>query len=703
MPVVTLTNRNSVVFDTHLLSTSSSGSPTAQVLTIGKDGAGVNRVIIKFDLGLIPNNAIINSAVLNLQQITSYGGAALTVGIHKITSDYTPSVAWANQPSFEAVATTTLAFSDTNGARNLNVKNLVQEWVNGTTNYGMLVKATDETIAYPKDVGSFDNTTNANQPTLTIDYTIPTTGKKQVEYVGCTPVVNGSAIASLSVPFPAGTKTGDLVVVQMSIGTNVALNVPAGWTKIDDRLNNNYRGVIAYRIVTSGETSAIFNTGSTPTGWGAVAYTFRNAKGINASNYYNYTSSTASVYTPMDITTTVDKTLLVLFNSQIGNRYDLTVPLGFSELADVFGNAGGLEASMYYMHLNRFKDDQETLTRSFSGTAPAISVGVAIEPITNNPPTLTLTSPSDNLLGTDGNCEDTSKFTYTGGTAALDNTRKTQGNNSIKITKNSTSSSVYGKTIYPNVGDCYLFVADVYLEAVADAARFTTLSSGVTSTGKGVTPTAGGYSATTLGQFVPIVNAYKVTTVTTPGASYLQPAIYHMGVSGQIYNFDSFRVFKISQEEYDALGTNVTLAQAQAIAAQYPYIDPANNNQVLSEGTLITIPRNKDVAINILANDIDAADTLQYAVMRNTTYIQNYTSISKNVQITYTIPYSSLLIGNNPIAIKVKDSSGGETVINFTIYVNANLPLGYSCLNDLKPYGYSKSTISLSEIINYLS
>ncbi|NOU54910.1 hypothetical protein HN020_09130 [Brevibacillus borstelensis] len=205
----------------------------------------------------------------------------------------------------------------------------------------------------------------------------------------------------------------------------------------------------------------------------------------------------------------------------------------------------------------------------------------------NKAPTLNLISPLENLLGTDGNCEDTSKFTYSGGIAALDSTRKTQGNNSIKLTKTSevtTVSPQSSRRTYPAVGECYITIADVYLENSASGLYIASVTASVGSNSKYVTGQLTGSVLSTTGVFIPVIRAFKVTSVSSPGVSYFYPQIYHSGTSGHLFNVDSFRVYKITQAEYDALPTNVNLATAQAIATQYPYVDP-NTNQTLSEGS----------------------------------------------------------------------------------------------------------------------
>jgi len=183
----------------------------------------------------------------------------------------------------------------------------------------------------------------------------------------------------------------------------------------------------------------------------------------------------------------------------------------------------------------------------------------------------------NNLLGTDGNFEATNTMAYGGGTAALDSTRKTTGANSVKITKTSTATNVdplAAKRIYPAVGDCYLAIADVYNENAATNVYMTSLSTGVTRTAKVVTSNVtGSYAATTVGIFVPVVYAFKVTAVTTPGVSYIYPRIQHTGTSGHAFNVDSFRIFKITQAEFDSFVTASSLEVCKEIANKYRYVD----------------------------------------------------------------------------------------------------------------------------------
>lgn len=232
--------------------------------------------------------------------------------------------------------------------------------------------------------------------------------------------------------------------------------------------------------------------------------------------------------------------------------------------------------------------DWTTVTVTVSYTPPFQPLVSVVPDNTNARNRVIVTNPFNgwvNLLGTDGNCEDTSKLSFFGGTAALDDTRKTQGNSSIKMTKTAAATYVDPqslRSIYPAVGECYIVIADVYLENSASGLYISHGASGVAISSKFVTGQLAGFVVSTTGVFVPVIRAFEITSVITPGVSYLYPRIYHNGTSGRAYNVDSFRVYKITKEEYDALPTNVNLATAQAIAAQYPYLDPTTNPTVVS-------------------------------------------------------------------------------------------------------------------------
>lgn len=303
----------------------------------------------------------------------------------------------------------------------------------------------------------------------------------------------------------------------------------------------------------------------------------------------------------------------------------------------------------------------------------------------NSNPTLTLTSPSDNQTLTDGNCEDTSKFTYTGGTAALDTTRKTQGNSSIKVTRNAANSYMTPTltSIRPSVGDCYISIVDVYLENAAQANYIAGNGSEVTRNEKYVTATSGSnYSTTTTGQFIPIITAFQVTAVTTPGTSYFRPRLFNDGAIGQSYNVDSWRVFKITQAQYDALGTSVDLTTARQIASQYPYYDPEDVQKLVEgnayviagsateadSGNVVTVKYKIDdgTAYSITASVSDGTTPINFS--KTLTYLNNRLYDGQN-------PVTPILEENvtHKLTVWAEDDKGGkspDSTRNFKVLYN---------------------------------
>ncbi len=145
-----------------------------------------------------------------------------------------------------------------------------------------------------------------------------------------------------------------------------------------------------------------------------------------------------------------------------------------------------------------------------------------------------------------------------------------------------------------------------------------------------------------------------------------------------------------------------------------------SSNQTIIESQSILLPNKNNFVLKITPNDVDASDTLQYSVLLRATTVVSYTTCTKGTVIDYTIPFTSLLLGNNTVQVKVKDSNGVETIRNLVLRLKAPSTLSqkgvkdaltamgypntsFGCLKDLKPASYPYSTTSLAEIINSLS
>lgn len=167
-----------------------------------------------------------------------------------------------------------------------------------------------------------------------------------------------------------------------------------------------------------------------------------------------------------------------------------------------------------------------------------------------------------NLLGNDGNCEDTSKFTLGGtGSLTLDNTNKVFGNNSIKLTLGAASlAGKLDKNNY-NVDDTkYYFYSGYVKNSNASSAYLYTYGS-AKSTEE--------YSGTDF-----IRQGMKLNP--TEVASTTHFAINNLGADTQTSYFDGLMLIEITQSEYDNLSVDELLEK-------YPYhnsVQPLQNPTV---------------------------------------------------------------------------------------------------------------------------
>ncbi|MGN7470511.1 DNRLRE domain-containing protein [Brevibacillus sp. SAFN-007a] len=402
MPVVTLSKLNSVTQDTFVESFAPTNTQgTSTVIRVGHSSSPGNiRGLLKFDLGLVPNDAIINSATLKLKQSYTNNGAGGQLDIHKITGIWDNSTNWNTQPPFDTTPSASFTVA-ANGLYTVDIKNLVQDWVNGATNNGLLIKRQDESVVHYVEFDSFDHTTNTNRPILEIDYTIPTTGKKQVEYVGQSNSYSSAEVSSITPTIPTGAVSGDYLIAHWIIYSETStFALPPGWSLLSNGTGQAWRYVIAYKKMQTGETAPTFQITSAAKYTTIVLYAFRNVKSVLNTSQAN-TGTVTAYMPPAPINVSVDKALFVLSNwNAIG--YTATPPLSYAEKEDFQNARGGFEMSIRYLHTLRTQTVSDMTT-----TLNAASNGVAgvfvLEPITNNPPTLTLTSPSNNLVLSEGN------------------------------------------------------------------------------------------------------------------------------------------------------------------------------------------------------------------------------------------------------------------------------------------------------------
>jgi hypothetical protein len=270
----------------------------------------------------------------------------------------------------------------------------------------------------------------------------------------------------------------------------------------------------------------------------------------------------------------------------------------------------------------------------------------------------------NNLLGADGNCEDTSKYIYAYATVSTDVNHLTMGSKSIKITRTQTTSYMNTVTkIYPQTGDCYVCIADTYLESLAFGNYIASSGSGVgVSSVKNVTSiNTDSYSATTIGEFVPIIYALKVSTLAQPGTSFFNLQIANSGLVGESFYVDSFRVYKIPQDEYDSLSENVSLETALKIASKYPYVDNNISN-------VLTLPPNTTTNVymnsfgGLFYRDTESSLPNQALLAKVTT---NASSITNIVDKRFFLdPYKHYITNTASITIQIPYNFSETSVIS---------------------------------------
>jgi hypothetical protein len=163
-----------------------------------------------------------------------------------------------------------------------------------------------------------------------------------------------------------------------------------------------------------------------------------------------------------------------------------------------------------------------------------------------------------NLLGRDGNCEDTSKWSIygvgTGTTVALDSTNKTIGSNSIKFTSGtSTDNGIYKVGIPLVSGGYYIVLADIKNGTLPQGVKiqFANIASALITSSAGFT------------------TAWMKCSPAASSADLYVFSTSSVAASGQYANVDAIRIYQLTLAEYNALDSMSVLQ----IANKYPYVD----------------------------------------------------------------------------------------------------------------------------------
>jgi hypothetical protein len=151
-----------------------------EFLAVGDSAIDYNtmRTFIKFDLGSIPEGAIITKALINLYYFDDYGSGDIDIDLHEVSEDWQENqITWNTMPDYETtkVADFHCNVSNLNSFLGDEITTLCRLWVEQSKpNYGLMLKVRDEnTIAYAPKFYSLEYPDVTKRPLLRIDYYIP--------------------------------------------------------------------------------------------------------------------------------------------------------------------------------------------------------------------------------------------------------------------------------------------------------------------------------------------------------------------------------------------------------------------------------------------------------------------------------------------------------------------------------------------------
>ncbi|WP_088909476.1 DNRLRE domain-containing protein [Brevibacillus formosus] len=387
MPVVTLDYQNSLRKSTFVYYGSPDSSfNTSTSIDIGTSGGGASRSLLMFDLGSIPNGAIINSAKVALTRYSGNVSGSVDMLATAIFSDWEETVTWNTQPTLSG----TYDVSTINGTATtveINVKSLVQKWVNGElSNKGMLLNYNGE----PPSLGVFTahssrSGTVSSRPTLTIDYTLPT-DRKDVYFVNNTE--NSSSGTQINVQIPSGYKVGDVALIALhNNATTVDVPIPSGWTELKNVIANDLRYIFVYKVLTDSEQQVKFESSTyVNAAWHATVVVYRNVKSVGLSSYNNFPSAVRDIYFP-DRQAYANGSFYVGVNMLTTNDPIITRPKGFTNRMTYFTTYYTHHWQDKNLHAEKSIPNVDDRTTSYRDLTRGIAVSVILTPFINEPPT----------------------------------------------------------------------------------------------------------------------------------------------------------------------------------------------------------------------------------------------------------------------------------------------------------------------------
>jgi len=191
-----------------------------------KNTSGRQRGLIQFDLSGIPAGSTINSATFSSYYysytLASFDPEGRTYYLYQNTEPWTETgVTWNNQPGYTTSQEASTAMPSSFGWVDWDVTGIVQTWVDGTDNYGFVMRDSNEIPGTNKVAQFYSREYGSNAPTLEISYTS-----------GAAP--SGSYILSITTD-GNGSTTPPEGVYMYSEGTvvDITANPDTGWAFVD--------------------------------------------------------------------------------------------------------------------------------------------------------------------------------------------------------------------------------------------------------------------------------------------------------------------------------------------------------------------------------------------------------------------------------------------------------------------------------------
>lgn len=389
MPVVTLDYFNGFRRNTFV----NSGTPNNSfetgdtVNTFGMSGTTIYRSLLWFDVGAIPNGAIINSAKLHLIRHSS-SGSNRNFEIRALASGMPApgSVTWNTQPPMTGVSS--IGSFDPNSSTELEMKSVVQQWVNsGIENFGFVI--TNEGEANNTGIYSYYSSNYSvvsNRPKLVIDYSLPSV-RKDAYLVDSTHRTSPAQDTSYLVQLPPGATEGDLVIITLQNNApSTVVSIPQGWTSMYDYgLGNTYRMSACYKKIGASEPNPTFTTAGVSTWW-STASIYRNVKSVLSTQATRQDSTTPFFYPP-NVTVAKPNTLAVSINNLAMNTTVVTLPKGFVSSFSNGSTNSTIQSSRRYMHIDKDINGLNEVYTHFGNSSVGVSSITMLEPIDNVPPT----------------------------------------------------------------------------------------------------------------------------------------------------------------------------------------------------------------------------------------------------------------------------------------------------------------------------